>query len=226
MKQYCEYRAQARETLKGRWNEMALLVFVLACIGCAVSIPVAVGASFASMNYDMTWLHLGGGGCNFLFSILVLVPLSYAFYNLCLQYARKEELTDSYFATLFKDFGANWSKYVGSGLLVYILVCLIAVPTLLIGAIILGLAYGMVPFIVHDNPDMSVRDILRTSRLMMRGHKWELFVLELTFIGWGLLCILTLYIGFFWLQPYMTTSFAHFYDDVKAEYELKKEAAL
>lgn len=226
MKMYSEYRAQARETLKGRWNEMALLVFVLACIGCAVSIPVAVGASFASVTYDMTWMSLGGGSCNFLFSILVLVPLSYAFYNLCLQYARKEALTDSYFATLFKDFGAHWSKYVCSGLLVSIFVGLIAVPTLGIGAIILGLAYAMVPFVIRDNPEMGVRDVLRTSRLMMRGHKWELFVLQLTFIGWVILCCMTLFIGFFWLEPYMTTTNAHFYEDVKAEYELKKEAAL
>lgn len=225
MKQYSEYRALARETLKGRWNEMALMMFVLSLFGCAVSVPVALGTGLGSFANDM-WLNMGGSGCDFLFAILVLVPLNYAFYNLCLGYARKEELYESYFSVLLKDFCAHWSKYVGSGLLMVLLVCLIAIPTLGIGAIILGLAYAVVPFVVRDNPDMSVRDILRTSRLMMRGHKWELFVLQLTFIGWVLLCFLTLFIGIFWLQPYITVTVAHFYEDVKAEYDLKKEAGL
>ena len=95
---------------------------------------------------------------------------------------------------------------------------LIAIPTLFIGAVILSLAYSLVPFIIHDNPDMGVRDVLKTSRMMMRGHKWQLFVLELTFLGWALLCVLTLGIGFLWLTPYQYTSYAHFYEDIKAEY--------
>lgn len=54
---------------------------------------------------------------------------------------------------------------------------------------------------------------------MMDGHKFDLFYLYLTFIGWGLLCILTLGIGLLWFVPYMQSASAHFYEDVKAEYE-------
>ena len=217
MKMYSEYRAQARETLKGRWNEMALLMLVMSLIAVFFAVPNYIGTLA-----EMTWLALSGSGCSVLVSLLITVPLSYAFANLCLAYARREELEDSYFSALFKDFAANWSKYVLSGLLVGLLVGLIAIPTLMIGAIILGLAYGMVPYVIRDNKEMGVREVLRTSRLMMRGHKWQLFVLELTFIGWALLCIFTLGIGLLWLQPYMATSYAHFYEDVKAEYEAKQ----
>ena len=62
----------------------------------------------------------------------------------------------------------------------------------------------------------NVRDVLKTSRMMMRGHKWQLFVLELTFLGWALLCVLTLGIGFLWLAPYMEAAKAAFYNDLKA----------
>ena len=220
MKMYSEYRAQARETLKGRWNEMALLMLVLSFIGVFFAAP-----NYAGVLAEMQWLALSGSGCNLLAALLITVPLSYAFYNLCLAYARREELEDSYFAALFKDFAANWSKYVLSGLLVGLLVGLIAIPTLAIGAIILGLAYAMVPFVIRDNKEMGVREVLRTSRLMMRGHKWQLFILELTFIGWALLCILSLGIGLLWLTPYMTATYAHFYEDVKAEYEATQAAA-
>lgn len=220
MKMYSEYRAQARETLKGRWNEMALLMLVVSFIPVIFNTPNYVG-----VLAEMQWLALSASGCSLLVALLITVPLSYAFANLCLAYARREELEDSYFAALFKDFAANWSKYVLSGLLVGLLVGLIAIPTLMIGAIILGLAYGMVPFIIRDYKELGVRDVLRMSRMMMRGHKWQLFVLELTFIGWALLCILSLGIGLLWLQPYMATSYAHFYEDVKAEYEAKQAEA-
>lgn len=53
---------------------------------------------------------------------------------------------------------------------------------------------------------------------MMRGHKLELFLLHLSFIGWALLCVLTLGIGLFWLVPYVQASQAAFYEDVKEEY--------
>ena len=217
MKMYSEYRAQARETLKGRWNEMALLMLVMSLIAVFFAVPNYIGTLA-----EMTWLALSGSGCSVLVSLLITMPLSYAFYNLCLTYARREELEDSYFSALFKDFAANWSKYVLSGLLVGLLVALITIPTLMIGAIILGLAYAMVPFVIHDSKEMGVREVLRTSRLMMRGHKWQLFILELTFIGWALLCILSLGIGLLWLTPYMTASYAHFYEDVRAEYEAKQ----
>lgn len=219
MKSYSEYRAQARETLKGRWNEMALLMLVLSFISVVFVTPNYIGTLA-----EIPWLALSGSSCSLLVTWLITVPLSYAFYNLCLAYARREELEDSYFAALFKDFAANWSKYVLSGLLVGVLVALIVLPTLLIGAIILGLAYAMVPFVIRDYKELGVREVLRTSRMMMRGHKWQLFILELTFIGWALLCILSLGIGLLWLTPYMTATYAHFYEDVKAEYEAKQAA--
>lgn len=216
MKQYSEYRAQARETLKGHWNEMALLMLIITLIAIIFEAPSAIGSLF-----QRPWLTICSSSCNVAVALLVTVPLSYAFYNLCLVYARGLQLEESYLTALFKDFAANWTKYVLSGLLVGLLIVLIACPTLMIGAIILALAYSIVPFVIHDNPGIGVREALKTSRLMMRGHKGQLFVLELTFIGWALLCILSLGIGLLWLGPYQYTAIAHFYEDVKAEYEAK-----
>lgn len=213
MKMYSEYRAQARETLKGRWNEMALLTLLIGFIAAVFESP-----SIISSTFDLFWLVPYGAGTQTLAALLLIVPLYFAFYNLLLVYARGEQPANSYLSALFKDFAANWTKYVLSGLLVVIFVILISIPTLCFGGIILALAYSMVPFIIHDNPDMSAGDVLKASRMMMRGHKWELFVLELTFIGWAILCVLSCGIGFLWLIPYQYAAIAHFYDDVKAEY--------
>ena len=219
MKTCSEYRAMARETLRGRWNEMALIMLVIVLItGCCYSpalITNLIGMQMLSMSLS---------GFHFCLVLLLIVPLEYALYNLLLSFARNEEFEGSYAMYICRNFAAHWDKYVGSGLLMGLIIVLLYIPTLAIGSIILAFAYSLVPFIIRDNPEMGVRDVLRTSRLMMRGHKWELFVLQLSFIGWYLLASLTLGIGGLWLTPYVGQAMAHFYEDVKAEYEAKEDA--
>ena len=217
MKMYSEYRAAARETLKGHWNSLALVTLFVIFIGSIFAVPTTIIGSV----WDLLWLRICGTSGNYVFSLLVTVPLAYALMNVVLRMVRNEEIEGSYFQAMFRDFAANWSKYVLSGLLIGLIVALIALPTLLIGAIILNYAYRLVPYVIHDNPELGVKDTLRTSRMMMKGHKWQLFVLDLTFIGWALLCILSAGIGFLWLDPYMRASYAHFYEDVKADYSKK-----
>lgn len=219
MKSYSEYRAMARESLKGHWNEMAVLALLLFVVSGIGSTPSYI-AEFAKIQ----WLNLVGSSTNALVSLLVMVPLSFAFYNLCLSFARREERNESPASSLFHEFTANWINYVESGFLMGLIIVLLLIPTLMIGSIIFGLAYELVPFIIRDTPSISATEALRTSRIMMRGHKWELFVLNLTFLGWVLLCILTCGIGFLWLMPYVSTAKAHFYEDVKAEYEERLKA--
>ena len=65
-----------------------------------------------------------------------------------------------------------------------------------------------------ENPEMSAKEAMTVSIDMMKGNKWRLFCMEISFIGWGLLSVLTLGIGFLWLSPYMNAAYAAFYDDV------------
>ncbi len=74
-------------------------------------------------------------------------------------------------------------------------------------------------YVLRDHPELKYNGAIERSMKMMAGHKFDLFYLQLTFIGWGLLCVLTLGIGYLWLAPYMQASFAHFYEDVRADYE-------
>jgi uncharacterized membrane protein len=81
----------------------------------------------------------------------------------------------------------------------------------------------MVPYLLHDYPELTPREAMKISREMMRGQNWNLFVLDLTFIGWILLSILTLGLGILFVQPYMLTARAAFYEDLKGE-KLVEEA--
>ena len=64
---------------------------------------------------------------------------------------------------------------------------------------------------------MSAKEAMEVSMQMMKGNKWRLFCLQLSFIGWAILCVLTLGIGYLWLNPYMNAAIAAFYDEVSRE---------
>ena len=65
-----------------------------------------------------------------------------------------------------------------------------------------------------ENPDMGVMEAIGRSKELMMGNKWRLFCLQLSFIGWNLLCVLTLGIGYLWLAPYQNAAETAFYLEV------------
>ena len=77
-------------------------------------------------------------------------------------------------------------------------------------------------YILVEKPELSANEAIELSIKMMDGRKMDLFLLYLSFIGWAILAIFTLFIGYLWLYPYMYTSLAAFYEDVKADYESKQ----
>ncbi|MFK4415223.1 putative membrane protein [Bacillus sp. RC251] len=77
--------------------------------------------------------------------------------------------------------------------------------------IVMYFSYAMTYYVMIENPEYSVSRAMKESKHLMKGHKLDLFLLWLSFIGWGILAILTLGIGFLWLSPYMSTTTAHFY---------------
>ena len=77
--------------------------------------------------------------------------------------------------------------------------------------------------LLKDNPEMKNNAAIEESMRMMDGHKLELFLLDLSFIGWAILSILTCCIGFLWLVPYMNMARVNFYEDLKkASVEVKE----
>lgn len=209
MKTNYEYRAAARETLKGQWSEVVLMSIILFGVAILFGTPQSVIS-----DGIMTGIF---GSVYFVAMILLVAPLEYAFFNVLLLMIRERLDAQTHVGEMWGVFKTDFSRSVPAILLSSIIIVLISIPTLFIGGIILGYAYKMVPLLIHDYPELSTREVLRTSREMMRGHKWDLFLLELSFLGWVLLSILTLGIGLLWLTPYIYAAEAHFYEDLKAE---------
>ena len=207
MKTPSQYRAQAREALSNQWGDAAIASLIILFVAMAISIPSVITAFKGS-----EW----GGSITTLLAVLVL-PLQYAFYISLLDRVRNSETNIVNFTiTYARQHAYANTRFLVAGLLIMILSSLLAVVTLGIGAIILNYAYGMVPYLLHDYPELSAREAMKISREMMRGQKWNLFVLDLTFIGWILLALCTAGVGMLFVQPYMLTARAAFYDDLKA----------
>ncbi len=116
--------------------------------------------------------------------------------------------------TLFSGFRHRYGTITG----LYITnVLLIAVWSLLfvIPGIVKAYEYSMSMFILAENPDMGISAARRESKRMMKGHKWQLFLLDLSFIGWTILSYLTLGILNVWLAPYVMTSRVYAYQFFK-----------
>ena len=152
----------------------------------------------------------------------VVLPLSvgvYAVYRKLLV-GQQVKLVEDAFTIGFKSWGHN----VG-GMLLMVVYTFLWSLLLIIPGIIKYFSYAMTPFILADKPELTANEAIELSMKMMDGHKLDFFILTLSFIGWSILAIFTLCIGYLWLMPYMYTTMAAFYEDVKAEYESKTVVA-
>lgn len=207
------YRAQARQDLQGRWGNVAVATLVLACI--AIVLCGFPGILDAYGDMQISWLSTTLSGLTGVITLLLLMPMQYALYTALLQVARGDQ--GSSVENMLGNFKRNYSSFVSAGCLTYVVVFLLSIITLGIAGVIFSYAYRMVPYLLQDYPSLSAKEAMRTSRSMMKGHKWDLFVLDLSFIGWIILSIFTLGIGVLWVTPYQYTAVAHFYEDLKAE---------
>ncbi|MBP3256803.1 MAG: DUF975 family protein [Bacteroidales bacterium] len=157
----------------------------------------------------------GVSSLTFLLEIFLLLPLEVAFLNIFRKLLVNGD--NNMVGNLF-NFSNYWKK-IGGMLLVGILTFLWSLLFIIPG-IIKAFSYSMTPYILDENPELGASEAIHRSRMMMKNHKFDLFWLYLSFIGWFLLCCITCGIGFLWLAPYMDTAKAAFYEEVKADYAL------
>jgi uncharacterized membrane protein len=185
----------SRESLKGKWGIAVLGFFIYTLL-------TATTGSFESNGSVLT-----------LSATLILIiggPLALGAAIFALSISRGK---DARVEQIFLGFN-NFSNALVAYLLVLVYVLLWAV-LLVIPGIIAALGYSMVFYILADNPGTPPQDALRKSKAMMNGYKLKLFYLCIRFALLGILCILTLGIGFLWLIPYVHVTMAKFYDDIR-----------
>ena len=110
----------------------------------------------------------------------------------------------------FDDFWAAFKVTFLTGLFTFLWSLLLIIP-----GIIKSYSYSMSMYILSENKGKPALECINESKTMTNGHKMDLFVLGLSFIGWALLCVVTLGIAGIWVIPYMQATYTNAYKSLK-----------
>lgn len=209
-----DYRAIAREKLTGNWK-MAVIVALIAwflgglIVSASVNVNIRVDEETAItipsvQSWIINTLRIGTILSIVQFIIGGVVRQGYATHLLKQHDGEALEIKDLF--SQFHRFGDGFCLYLLEGLYTALWMLLLIIP-----GIIAGFKYAMAPFIMAENPEMTASEAITASKDLMDGHKWELFCLNFSFIGWELLGAITFGIGALFVAPYMNAAYAAFY---------------
>lgn len=207
MKFSADYRALALDALRGRWKTAVLAGLIASLLGA--NIVSSSGRVISNMSQNANGdtpgfaglFSTGSGGVLAVLVICILawavftvivggaVRLGYARFNLNLADGRDAALSDlaSQKHRLWDGFCMNFLQ----GLYVALWSLLLFIP-----GVVKAYSYAMTPYIMAEHPGLTANEAITESRRIMDGNKWRLFCLDLSFLGWELLCTLPMLIGF------------------------------
>ena len=149
-------------------------------------------------------------------ALIVIGPLEYGQAYIFLKQARDRQPVQ--LGDMFRGFQDDFGGTFLIGFLSQLFVALWSLLFLIPG-IVKSYAYSMAYYVKLDHPDYGWKACIDESRRLMDGHKWEKFVLDLSFLGWILVGALCLGVGTLWVTPYMAATEAQFYEYVRSSAE-------
>ena len=219
---------RAKIKLQGLYGQSIVVSLIYTCIlslcsgGSFVSVfrsGFSYGEQFAlsgdsyggePFNVNISYSPFSSIGALALFLLAGPLMVGMAHYFLHVTDRNNPQITDLF--GHFKNFVNTFVLYLLTTIFTALWSLLFIIP-----GIIAGISYSMAPYILAEHPEIKASDAIKMSKQMMKGHKGEYFVLQLSFIGWYLLCILTLGIGFIFLAPYVSASTAEFFNEVSGK---------
>lgn len=210
MKQNSELLAEAHSALHDKW-------FISGAVILYFTILQTIGNKL--VDIIIKFFPLKGAMQATLVIVVVFIVVcqglfNYGLANTFLEVKRGKDPRGSMLFSGYNSFIRVGLTWMLRDLYTYLWAILLIVP-----AIIKGYGYSMLPFIMHDNPDLGYDKAITRSSEMMRGHKMQLFMLDLSFIGWFFLAIIPFGLGLFAFIPYFLTARATFYENLKQETE-------
>ena len=209
MKYAADFRAEARDALRGRWPIAVLTGFVASLIGANIATGGGGGGN-SNSDSDSTrmlieeftgtefWLQFRAIIIGLLVALVIWLiitiviggagKLGYAIFNLKLVDNKEAEFKDLF--SQFHRLGDGFCMNFLVGLYTVLWTLLFVIP-----GIIKTYSYAMTPYILAENPGMTATEAITESRRIMDGNKWRLFCLSFSFIGWALLCAAPLLIA-------------------------------
>lgn len=145
------------------------------------------------------------------FNILITQPIIVGSKRYFVDNSEKQEGDDIPFGILGYAFKEKRYAPIIKSMFLYRVRLLLWTLLFIIPRIIFGYAYAMVPYILSDNPEIGARRAIKLSSKMTDGEKMDMFILDLSFIGWFLLSIVTCGLGIFFMMPYYYATHAELY---------------
>ena len=243
-----QLRANAREALKGKWGKAALLTLLYAIITFVISfvlkfIPVVgyivdfVIALPMSYGLLVSFMKLKRGEEVSYTDFLTIGFSSFGkvwavFGNMVLKMIIPIVLIIVFMIVMILGAGGSMVGFLSNSSTAQVasagfgglaIVGLIGYIFSFVYAIVKGYLYSLSYYILYDNVDKTGKEIVEESASLMKGNRWSFFWLGLTFIGWAILSVFTLYIGRVWLVPYIMVSFVFFYESLAGKSDKKVE---
>lgn len=189
-----EIKIKTKEEIKGKIGTFFLGVLLIGIISAAIT-------KISEINIIISIL-----------GTLISIVLNFGLISMFLKCSRNEEVEIGNVFEGFKDFvRISFTLYLQT---IYLALWLML---FLIPGLIKMYSYALTSYILIDNPELSYNAAITKSRQMMNGHKWELFILDLSFIGWGILTMITFGLASIYTYPYMGTARANFYNNLQNE---------
>lgn len=208
-----ELKRMAKDNLQGKYAEAIKLYLIYFLITFGINFIIGFGIGFYA---GITGTYINDFAMNIIDIITVIISFiieglfTFGMTSFYLKISRNEEVS---YRELFSKKHLFW-PYIAISIITSIFVLLWSFLFIIPG-IIASIAYSLVYLIKLDNEELSTLEVIKESKKLMNGHKWEYFVLNLSFIGWILLGLLTFGILYFWLIPYMSVTQANFYNYLK-----------
>lgn len=220
-----KYKKFARTQLSGRWTVPVLITLFISVITLIFSIPdimtlLRSGYFAAIASGDVSELIEASESINssssFVTSIIQMIVssiLAVASLNVYISMSRSPEPVT--FGKFIEGFN-NWARAALGILWTFLWVFLWSL-LLIIPGIIKAIAYSQMFYIIAEYKEVSVTKAMRISIEITKGHKWDIFVMYLSFIGWDIICLFTMGIGNLWLTPYKNMTYINAYHSLLKE---------
>ncbi|TVY07459.1 DUF975 family protein [Paenibacillus cremeus] len=183
-----ELKGRALSHLQGHWGKAVAVTLIVMVISIVLSKLPRVGS---------------------LISFVITGPLTLGAAYFYLRLVRQQATNVADIFEGFSRFAQAFLLHLLSSIFVFLWMLLLIVP-----GIIAGIRYSMAFYILNDNPGLTAMEAIDRSKELMDGHKLQYFKLALSFLGWGLLSVVTLGIGLIWLIPYFAATNASFYENL------------
>jgi len=225
-----ELKRQAKESLKGRWGTAIVMVLVfqiiswiLSMIGnfvigigaiavVVISVPISFGFIGQFMKFSrkeevgiVDFFKIGFENFGKSWSIVGHTLLKLLPYVIGIIVSIVLMIASIVYTTQNEDIEMFFMLIPIAYVIFFVFYIMLIVKTYF---------YVLTEYIGNDTNDVTAKEIVEKSAELMKGHRWELFVLELSFMGWVFLSIFTLGIGLLWLIPYMDVTIIKFYEYV------------